>query len=161
MQTLWPGWQSVPHVLSLLSLCVQKAWAATLPVKLPQCIPGGPDLCCQLWLHVRSQFSLLFPDFLLICLPNCEISKRRISFLSLDQIQRHKEGEALACTIWEKELHTQKKPGILPRVLTRQGSRKHRREEGRGLGKDRGSLWEGAPSGCPGSFQVLKWNTAL
>ena len=68
----------------------------------------GPHAYCQIWLKCPVPVQSIFPALLLLCLLNCEISKRSISFLSLEQIQRHKEGKALACTIWKKELHRKK-----------------------------------------------------
>lgn len=89
----------------------------------------GPHVYCQIWLKCPVPVQSVFLLCYFSCLLNCEISKKEYQLLSLDQIQRHKEGKALACTIWKKN-YTEKKPGIHPRVVTRQGGRKLRREEG-------------------------------
>lgn len=50
--------------------------------------------------------------------------------------------------------YTEKKPGIRPRVVTRQGGRKLRRQDGGGaLVKDRGGSWEGLHLAAQHHFQ--------
>ena len=82
MQTLWPGWQSVPHVLSLLSLCVQKAWAATLsPWSSPSVSPAAPT--CAVSFGSMSGLS--------------SVCSSLISYLSASQTVRSLKGGSAFC----------------------------------------------------------------